>query len=163
MKIFLLAALTISSAVAFATPKVGDYAKFQVRTNRGDNSQVSVLTQELTTYNAVTDTFVMHTTFAMQGEEGVTVTDKSFAAANLENDRSIHTYMTECEFQGGKVDTVTSSAGSYDACKMPTTDGAGYYWVANVPLGMAKYVVSGTDAYGAFTQTGILEESRSGK
>lgn len=132
MKTAFTAVLMLATSIAFASPKVGDTAKYKGIT-QGVNFEMEV---KLTAYDAASDTFTKTTTTSVMGQTQSEA--ETIASDDLATDEQLQAIVTYCEVPeiGGKKEKVTTAAGTFDTCKV-NSDGA-VVNMAIVPFGFVK-------------------------
>lgn len=137
--------LTLAAAYAEATPALGDRSVYDVTLSKDTQTMQGHVTFELTAFDKSTDLWTQTTTTDFEGQKQ-TQTD-TVATADLLDDATIDSVLTNCSAHGGKEETVKSAAGDFAACAVPVSNssGSGTIWVSKVPFGYAKWNITRTD------------------
>lgn len=132
MKYLVLAIAFLSSAVAFAMPKVGDYASLNLTLN---NAPVGTLEEELIQFDATKNQYLQQNTQTLSGKRDVTQTWTDGVT-----DAQIAAIISNCANYGGQIQSIIEPAGTFSTCALPVNSNGstGMMWVANVPFGIAK-------------------------
>lgn len=132
MKTAFTAVLMLATTLAFATPKVGDTAKYK-GTAQGMSFEMEV---KLTAYDAASDTFTKVTTTSVMGQTDSEA--ETVLTDDLATDQQLQAIVTYCEVPeiGGKKEKVVVAAGTFNTCKI-SQEGADIN-MAVVPFGIVK-------------------------
>lgn len=143
----LLVSALLMSASAFAMPKAGDSATYDIVVTSGDKTGHGTETDELVQFDSAQNRFLQRTTQQFDGSapntsEGWTALDE------LMDDATADHILAECAGMGGVSQTLQVPAGSFATCALPVNDEeqktTGTVWVAKVPFGYVRLeVVSG--------------------
>ncbi|MBC7420260.1 MAG: hypothetical protein H7328_05980 [Bdellovibrio sp.] len=142
MKLFLATAALLLTAIAHATPKLGDYSEFQFTMSQAGQSMVGSYILAIVS-DANDGTVGLSTTIHFDGQADQYQETKTEKTALL-NDQTINDVLTNCAAYGGVIEQVAVPAGILNSCKMPTQDETGKIvgsmWTSTVPFGIAKQV-----------------------
>lgn len=135
------------TATAFAMPAVGDNAVYSLQLSQGGQTISGTLETTITANNA--GTFSIESKIDLGGQKQVQTEQKQ--ANELVSDALIADVMANCSNYGGKIQSVTVPAGTFNACALPAQpqDGTGFTWIAPVAFGVVK--VDTTDTQGQKT------------
>jgi hypothetical protein len=141
----IIIALTLAAVLAEATPARGDRSVFNVKLSKGTQITTGKLTFELTSYDKSTDQWVQTSTTDLNGQKQTKT--ETVATSDLLDDATIDSIITNCVARGGKTETITSPAGSFPSCAVPINNSktSGTVWVAKVPFGYCKWILSRSD------------------
>lgn len=145
--VFMTLASLLVTASAFAMPAVGDHALYNVTISQGGQSANGTLETTITALN--NGQYNVESKVNIGGQSQVQNDQK--AASDLLSDAVLAQVMSNCAQYGGKMESVTVAAGTFNACALPAQDqgSTGFTWVAQVAFGIVKYDV--TDANGQTT------------
>jgi hypothetical protein len=132
MKKMMSTILFLGSISAFAMPSVGDKATYKVK--MGELEFTS--TTELVSFDASSNTFMQKSSTEIMGQTEEEVS--SVSMDDLMTDESAEMLLNLCETDmvKGKLETVTVSAGSFNACTVSSEEGS--QSIAKVPFGLVK-------------------------
>jgi len=132
MKSIVLVAALFSSAVAFAMPKVGDYAMINVSLG---GSAIGTLENEVVQFDAAKNQYLLRSTQDLMGQRKSNDTWGAGVSDQLIND-----ILTNCSAKGGTPQSITVPAGAFATCALPVNSGGstGTMWVGMVPFGIVK-------------------------
>lgn len=123
----------------FATPKVGDFARYTMsRISPGLQTDYSII-QELTDYDSVNRSFLVHREVSYPG--GSTEVSNDWASEDsLISDAKIDYLLGNCANSGGTLENLIVPCGTFTTCKMPfeNEQEKGSIWIAKVPFGAVK-------------------------
>lgn len=141
VKNFLLGAILLGATQALAYPMVGDKAEWNGTIVSEDGTSVAVkITKEVTAYNETTKkwTVVEEKTVGDKVETDTDEVRKLFSSDDFAK------VIAMCETKGGKLETVTVPAGTYDTCTYMKTDDddeeTTQKWIGDVPFAVVKKV-----------------------
>lgn len=136
MKTILVTLATVITSAALAMPAVGDKATYNGTTIQAGTTYNFVVENAIISQDATTGFFNIDQTLTYNGQTQVKSIQED--PANLPTDAAVSSYLTNCTMIGGKLETITVPAGTFDTCSV-TTD-TGTLWIAQVPFGIAKSV-----------------------
>ncbi len=139
MKLFFATIALFLSATAQATPKVGDYSEFAFTISQGTESMVGTYTMAIV--SEAGDDVSVTTTIHFDGQPDQhqeEVTKKS----QMLNDQTISDVLTNCVQYGGTPEVVSVPVGPTNSCKMAMPENKGHAWIAAVPFGIVKQVLT---------------------
>jgi putative hemolysin len=139
MKLFLASMTLLLSVAAAATPKVGDYSEFDLTVSQGAQSMVG--TYSMAIVSEAGDQVSTLTTIHFEGQTDQ-VKEEVSKKAEMLNDQTIADVLTNCAQYGGTLETVTVPAGAMNSCKLALQENKGHAWIAAVPFGIAKQVLT---------------------
>jgi len=145
--IFMSLVSVLFAATAFAMPAVGDLALYNVTVSQGGQTISGTVETTITATNA--GMFTMQTTMNFNGQSQVKSEQRS--AQDLLSDSTIQQIIAQCAQVGGKIESVTVPAGTFNTCAVPSQEHGttGTMWVAQVPFGLVK--IDQTNAQGQKT------------
>ena len=134
MKALLVLALASMTTVAFASPKIGDTATYKASASGMDFD----MKLTLTSFNETANTFTRETITSILGQDQVESEDVS--VEDLVSDEALDMVMGLCETEmiKGKLESVTTVAGTFDTCAITDEQGA-ISNLGKVPFGLVKY------------------------
>lgn len=136
MKTIIAIASLIVSTSAWAMPAVGDHAVYAATYTSTAVTQNYTIDRKISGMNLLAKTFTLDTTFTMGSQSQAQ--SEVVAAADMTTDAQVTDALTNCVTYGGKTESVTVAAGTFNTCALPTQDG-GTIWVASgVPFAMVK-------------------------
>jgi hypothetical protein len=142
MPMFFFAVLVLVSFNAQAEmPSVGDYIKFDSTLTNADGSKYTgTLERELLSYDAPTDTWTQRLTTTYPEMKPI-VQESTLKTSDLYRGRDARAYVAACgvSVPGARKILVLRSGTSVPTCIIEATSPLiGFYWVANVPFGIAQ-------------------------
>ncbi len=123
---------------AFATPKVGDFAQYQLNIQNGANSMDLTLIREILNQDASGNFLVRQ---IIQLPDGNQQTSENLEGADqFLSDATIDGLLGNCASAGGALQTITVPAGSFETCAVPFSNDAetGTAWIGKVSLGLVQ-------------------------
>jgi hypothetical protein len=137
IRIITALALALVSASAYATPKLGDYAAFDLTATQNGQSAQGTLEQEIVQANG--DQFLERQTVTFSGQ-APEVSDAWKAVSDFLDDNTINAILANCASAGGTAQSITVPAGTYNTCAMnfDSEDSKGTVWITAVPFGVAR-------------------------
>lgn len=126
---------------ASAMPSVGDFVEFEFIDTRDGEASTGVLLHQLVDFSAETGFFTDRVTIVRDGLQKVTETQ--VAAGHLLNDETINDLLKNCKRYQGVRESLTTKAGTFDACAVPLDNGT--IWFAQVPFGVIKRTITEPD------------------
>lgn len=156
--IFISLVSVLFTTAALAMPAVGDNAVYSLQISQGGQSMSGTLETTITGF--ANGSYSLESKINMGGQQQVQNDQRQ--AQEMVTDALISQIMTNCAQYGGKLESVTVPAGTFNTCALPVNpqDGTGTTWVANVPFGLVK--VDSTDTQGQKT-FGELNSFKFGK
>jgi hypothetical protein len=156
--IFMSLVSMLFAATAFAMPAVGDNAVYNVTISQGGQSVAGTLESTITAANG--GTYTVESKINLGGQSQVQNDQRS--EQEMVSDALVGQIMGNCAQYGGKLESVTVPAGTFNACALPADpqDVTGYTWVAQVAFGVVK--VDTTNTQGQRTY-GELKSFKFGK
>lgn len=140
-KLFVLIALTmlLTSISALATPKIGDYAEYDMNLSRDGMSLPGSYIQEVLAFDAASNTYNVKTIFQLQGGEA-NIQEEAKPADDFIDDMKIDVLLGSCADVGGTLETTQVPAGNFNTCKLLLEDSENtvWIWIAKVPFGFVK-------------------------
>ncbi|MCO5141992.1 MAG: hypothetical protein M9962_02755 [Oligoflexia bacterium] len=138
MKLAVLLA-TLISANAMATPKVGDYAKFDAVAQKDGQSMGLTIELAITNYNQSNNQYLQKQVITISGGQSQ-VSEDWKPADDFLSDATINAVLNNCAQAGGTLQTVQSPAGLFNACAVPfdNQEERGTAWITAVPFGIVK-------------------------
>ncbi len=136
---FLFVLLALTSTSAHATPKVGDYAAYDMIFAKGGSRYQIDFSQELLQFNPANNHYFRQETFTLPGL-APDVRQTWLPASDFLSDENISLILNNCSSSGGNLQNITVPAGSFQTCAMPhhSEESAGTIWIANVPFGFVR-------------------------
>lgn len=138
MKLLAIAALVLSSTMAFAYPALNDQAIYTGVYSQGPNQVQFQMELSLTQYDASNKSFLQHQviTYGTQTQ----VTDQWMEESQMLNPASVAQIISTCTSHGGKLESVVVGSKTLNACAVPVVNENedSIYWIADVPFGIAK-------------------------
>lgn len=128
--------LVLASAVAFATPKVGDTATFQGLYEGSGGGSMDFM-QTLTVKAISADFVTVDSIIEFDGQ--ARSQEVQLKHDELLSNEVIEAVMTECEVHGGTLEVVSVPAGDIETCGIVQGPEA-KIWLARVPFGIAKQI-----------------------
>ncbi len=160
-KLFVLASMLLSIS-AMATPKVGDYAEFNLTITNTNGSLPGSFSLEITKFDDASKNYTVKTTVQLQGQDAPQVQEDQQAESSFLNDAAIDNVLADCAGAGGTAEQVVVPAGPFNSCKFPQNDDAnnttGFVWIAKSSFGFVK--LEQTDNTNHMTQTFELKAAR---
>ena len=136
MKIVLALATLALSAVAHASPAVGDTAAFDGTLTQGSQSTGVHVTVALTQFDPAKNAYLEVQT--VTAASGRSKTDQAWVATtDLLDDAIIGQVLADCAGQGGTSESLTVPAGTFNTCRIEQQDGT-VVNVGAVPFGIIK-------------------------
>ncbi|MFS4458503.1 hypothetical protein [Bdellovibrio sp. HCB2-146] len=143
VKNFLLGAILLGAIQAWAYPKVGDKAEWAGTIVSGDGTSVAVkVTKEVMSFNETTKKWTV--------KEEKTIGDKMETETNevsrLYSSEDYTKVIAMCESKGGKLESITVPAGTYNTCSYTKSDKGKdddetvTKWIGDVPFAIVKKV-----------------------
>ena len=136
----LIAAIAfLSATTAFATPKVGDFASYNVAVEQNGQSANLGLTREITQFNEQTNAYLVRQVITLP--DGQTQpSDEWEGSDNFLSDATIDSILANCVASGGTPQTVVVPAGTFSACALnfDNDESVGTAWVAKVTFGLVR-------------------------
>jgi hypothetical protein len=156
--IFMSLVSVLFAATAFAMPTVGDNAVYNVTISQGGQSMTGTLESTITAAN--NGAYTIESKINMGGQSQVQNDQRT--EQDMVSDALVGQILGSCAQYGGKMESVTVPAGTFNACALPADpqNGTGYTWVAQVAFGVVK--VDTTDTQGQRTY-GELKSFKFGK
>jgi hypothetical protein len=143
---------------AYATPKVGDYAAFDltITTSSGQTAQ-GTLEREITQNNGTQ--FLERQVVTVAGQAPQT-SENWQDASNFLDDSTIDAILGNCAAAGGNPQTISVPAGSYTTCAIDfdNNESKGTVWVGKVSLGVVR--IDSFDKANSVTVSGLLRSFR---
>jgi hypothetical protein len=138
MKFLAMAALLLSSTIAFAYPAVNDQAVFSGTQVSGPNTTPFTMTLELIQFDAANQQYLQRQTIAFGSQ--TQTQEQWMKTSQMLNPTAVAQIIAGCASQGGKLDSVVVGTTTLQACAMPVqnADEDSTYWIADVPFGIAK-------------------------
>ena len=130
------------SASAFAMPKVGDDALYDVTKTQGDSTVKGAYETQLVSFDSAANVFNEKITVTVNGQSQSQT--QQVDPSGLLTDDQVNEAMSNCSAFGGKTDKVTVPAGTFDTCSLQTSDGS-TIWISNVSFGLVKEVATAAD------------------
>lgn len=137
MKTVLITLVTLITSAALAMPAVGDKALYNVTETQAGTTYQYTFDQVIVSQDPTTHFFNIDQTITYQGQSQVKSVQQD--PANLPTDSTVTSYITNCVMIGGKLETITIAAGTFNTCVV-LTDSGSTLWIANVPFGIAKSI-----------------------
>jgi hypothetical protein len=137
--------LTLTATAAFAWPKVGDTADYDIVVTQGAQSQAITMNVATITVDPTRDLIVQTTTLSANGRtQSQQQSGKLSDTQNFAN--AIPTLLAQCASRGGTLENVVTPAGTFNSCKIANNDSnsTGFVWIANVVNGWSKIVTTNT-------------------
>lgn len=127
---------------AFASPKVGDYLKFEMTNvdSRGATMKMSI-EKELVAYDAEEEAFVVRETQTPISPAGPATVDETLVpASDFMSVAEVEEQVKNCANRGGRAERVKVPAGEFAACRIKgdAPDASQSIWYARVPEGIVK-------------------------
>lgn len=137
IRIVSVLALALVSASAYATPKLGDYAAFDLTATQNGQTAQGTLEQEIVQANG--DQFLERQTVTFSGQTPE-VSEGWKAVSDFLDDATIDAIVANCASAGGSAQSITVPAGTYNTCAMnfDNQDSQGTVWITMVPFGVAR-------------------------
>jgi hypothetical protein len=134
MKTLFALSVSLFSSALLAMPAVGDLAVYKISANGYEVTQRT----ELTSFNASTNSFTRKVTTTYAGQSSSQV--DSVNASELNTEAQLQMAITYCETPniGGKLETVSVPAGTFQTCAINTDDG-GRANLGVVPFSVVKF------------------------
>lgn len=135
---FVLAAALVSVS-AYATPRVGDYAAYDVSIALNGQTMQATLQQELVQHDATQNQFLQRQTIDIPGQQQQ-VEDSWTPASDFLDDATIEAILGNCAAANGTPQTITVPAGTFDTCavKFENEGSTGTAFITKVPFGAAR-------------------------
>jgi hypothetical protein len=130
-------ALALVSASAYATPKLGDFAQFDLTISLDGQSAQGEMVQEIVQANG--EKFLERNTVNIPGQ-APEVTENWKPASEFMDDATIDAILANCADAGGSLQNVSVPAGTFTTCALnfDNEESRGTAWVAKVPFGVAR-------------------------
>lgn len=124
------------NSLALATPKIGDYAQYQLNVQNGSNSVDLSLIREILNQDSSGNFLVRQILQLPDGNQQVSETTEG--ADQFLTDATIDGLLANCAGAGGALQTVTVPAGSFETCAVPYTNESetGTAWIGKVSFGL---------------------------
>lgn len=137
IRIVSVLALALVSASAYATPKLGDYAAFDLIASQDGQSAQGSLEQEILQTSG--DQFLERQTITFSGQ-APEISESWKPASEFMDDATIQAILDNCSSAGGVIQSITVPAGIYNACALnfDNEESRGTAWVTKVPFGVAR-------------------------
>lgn len=134
--IFISLVSVLFTTAAMAMPAIGDNAVYSLQISQGGQSVSGTLETTITANNS--GTFSIESKINLGGQSQVQTEQKS--EQEMVSDALIADLMSNCANYGGKIESVTVPAGTFNACALPAQpqDGTGFTWIAPVAFGVVK-------------------------
>ena len=132
-------ALTLAATSAFAWPKVGDVADYDIVITQGTQTQAISMTVATTSIDASKDLIVQTTILSANGRtQSQQQSGKLSDMQNLAN--AIPGVLAQCASRGGTLENIVTPAGTFNSCKLANNDSetTGFVWIADVVNGWSK-------------------------
>ncbi len=135
----LFALMALASVSAYATPRVGDYANYDVHANHNGQNIQATLSHELLQFNSSRGQYLRQQTITFPGRSP-DVTQEWVPSDDLLSDETINNIMNNCAGAGGQLQNINVPAGNFQTCALPfnTDDMRGTAWIARVPFGYVR-------------------------
>jgi hypothetical protein len=137
--LFVSAAALLVSVSAFAMPKIGDQALFNLEYTEQGAVTAGTIENSITAFDAATNKYTVHSIVTMNKQSQT----QDEATDQLMDDASIKYILDNCAAQNGKMESVTVPAGTFDTCALPLSpeEGrSGTVWAAvGVSFGIVKF------------------------
>ena len=134
MKLFIYLFL-FCSALAFASPKVGDYALYDFEVIQGKKDIQGTLEHEIINYDSSTNLYLVRVTYKLPNFPDRV--DEEWW--NLANENDYHDNLNHCGFFAGTREKITVPAGTFEVCTLPNDIpgdfGSTSLWAFGVPFG----------------------------
>lgn len=136
----LIAALVfLTATTALATPKIGDFANFNVDVEKNGQKASLTLSREITQFNQANNSYMIKQVITMPNGEKQESEDWQ-TADNFLNDETIDSILANCAQYGGALQEITVPAGKFNTCalKFDNQDAVGIAWVGKVSMGLVR-------------------------
>ena len=145
--IFMSLVSVLFAATAFAMPTMGGNAVYNVTISQGGQSMQGTLESTITAANS--GSYTVESKINLGGQSQVQNQQRS--EQEMVSDALVGQILGNCAQYGGKLETVTVPAGTFNTCALPADpqDGTGFTWVGQVAFGVVK--VDTTDTQGQKT------------
>ncbi|RYZ76848.1 MAG: hypothetical protein EOP05_03780 [Proteobacteria bacterium] len=136
-------ALSLVASEALAYPAVNDSATYQGFYTEQAQKYPVTLTNALTAFNAQTGQYQQTETQTIAGQTDTK--DTWVDGGDLLTPAQVQNLITNCVAQSGSLETIKTPVGVLDTCKLSNRDGdtTQTYWFADVPFGIARFLVDG--------------------
>lgn len=136
------AVVLMSAATSFATPAVGDAAKFSVTITQNGAAINGTYEMNLVSLDSAGN-FVLRSIVTLEGQPANSM-EESVAKSDLLSDDQINQVVANCQDLGGTPSTATIQSANIATCVMPLADNSGQpsgeIHVGAVPFGVLKQV-----------------------
>jgi hypothetical protein len=138
MKTFAFACSLLLSSIALAYPAVNDSVTFNATEVKDTETNQAVLQIHLAAYDSAKDAYQQVSSTTTKGK--TTSNEEWVAASELFNKETYTQVSGNCDQFGGKIESVTVAAGTFETCAIPNEDKneSGVYWIGDVPFGIVK-------------------------
>ncbi len=132
-------ALSVVSLSAYATPKVGDTAVFDVKLGLNGQSAEAINQIELVQFDLSKNSYLERQTFTMAGRAPET-SDNWKTSDEYLTDSVIEEVLSNCAARGGLAQKIYVTAGEFNTCAVnfDTPEASGVLWIGKVPFGVVK-------------------------
>ncbi len=121
---------------AFAMPSVGDQAVYDTTVTQGENVYPMVSIFDLLEMDLANQRALVRQTTKMDGQPDEV--EEGWQDSNqLPTEEMMTMLLAQCVQQGGKNESITVAAGTFDTCAMPES-GGGTIWLGVAPFGLVK-------------------------
>ena len=131
--------ITLAATAAFAWPKLGDTAHYNLVMTGGTTTATGTLNLQITAIDAAADSVSVTETYTMQGQSGSDVQPAKLSEfQNAKN--GVADVVLNCVKYKGTPEVVTFEGGNLKTCKVVDNNEkeTGFMWYADVPFGFAK-------------------------
>jgi hypothetical protein len=139
----------LASSVALAYPTVGDFASLQGTLTMLGSESPFTLDRTIKSFDGANYLVNVQQIIGLE----VQSEDQSTPAADMMSREMVQAILADCVAQGGRLETITVAAGSFNACALPFNDEEthGVVWIADVVFGLAKITTTAHDNSYSFT------------
>lgn len=135
---FLVCAILLADNNSFAYPSIGDKVKWEGSINLLDGTVTPVqIVKEVLNYNSENKKW----TVKYQATLGSETSTETTEVDSLYTPADFKTLLDQCTSKGGVLEKFTAPAGTYETCKMVSTNSDGVTvekWWGNIPFGIVS-------------------------
>jgi hypothetical protein len=129
----------VFAALSHATPKMGDFASYQLEMSSREHNLSVIIDKEILSFDASQNSYLVRQTMTQEGNPPESL-EENTPADQMITDEMIDSILVNCGSTGGSLQSVTVPAGTFNTCAMPIDNESesGTVWIAKVPFGFVQ-------------------------
>jgi len=134
----ILSAIFAFSSSAFAMPSVGDDSVFALTNTMNGQTVTGTVEIKLISHNTSNETWDERESITVNGQSQTQ--DQSVATSQLLTDATAQQILASCASIGGKAQSITVPAGTFNTCSIPSSSNGstGTVWISTVTFGVVQ-------------------------